>query len=174
MKTRTPWFWVWLTGLNIIICMTLLLMPGCDSQKTKPVTKLEDDVKGVQKTVTETKKAVEGNQNIIKETNKNVQLNRTEITKIVEQVTQPVQKGLAANAKKIEGFQAEINNQHNSTILMIVLFIISAGLNVLLILILFWVVRKLFSIRTLLRTAVAAPDNDLDEMKLGNYAKLRI
>jgi cobalamin biosynthesis Mg chelatase CobN len=133
---------------------------SCKSQKARSDLLTTDDIKNVQKAAQDTLTAIQGQNNKLDQINDNSQTTLTMTQKMVESTLQQIQSGQGVTAKQIKEMQTKINNTHNSTILMGIIIAIMAVIILILIGVIFWVIRKLFSIKTMVKRIIQSPEND--------------
>lgn len=147
-----------LAVMLIIVCMI-----SCDKQLSEQTAKLEENIKAVQDVTTETKDIVKGSANTLTEVHETNKTTNTDIKKILKQIDIQNQKGNAITSEKIGEVLSEVKNVSNSTFLMIVIIILLVSIIIVLIGIIFWVIRKLFSLKTRIKRAIDSDSNNLTE-----------
>lgn len=167
-----------MTRDNIIVgfIMTLIIglcalwivanITGCKSQKAKPTATMEERIEDEHEVDVETTDVVEGDGNELVEITDNSKSTEINTTKLLEQITQQNQNSQGVTADKIEELKTSINNTNNSTILMIILNAFLVVIILVLIGILFWIIRKFFSLSNLMNAAIASDKNNLTTTKL--------
>lgn len=141
-------FVIWIAVCSVI---------GCGGLSAKQ----EEDLQNILKATTQTSKEVKGNNNKLTDIHTTTQKTKTEITKTQDQI----QKGQGVTAKEIGELKTNINNVKNSSWLMFGYALVLSIPSVLLLGILLFVIRKLFSLKAQVHRAIASPHNDLDESK---------
>ena len=145
----------------ISIIIILFVLAGCDELSSKLLPEMNDKINDIQDVSVKTNKTVEGSHNEIKEVNDNSKLTMQTFNKRMDTISNQINDSATVSAEEIGELTQKVNNTHNSTILMIVLFSISALLNIILMLIIFWIIRKLFELKGTVYKIISRDDNDL-------------
>jgi polyhydroxyalkanoate synthesis regulator phasin len=159
------------TLITAALCAGIL--PGCESneQIQEAITELTKQSKDTHKIATKTNNSLQGQDNEIK----NIQDNSKKIHQRMKDLTLTVQqennKTAATTAEKIDDLNTKINNIQNSTALMITINAILAFIILILIGALFWIIRKLFSIKYTVQRVIQSPDNNLTDTIWQNHRK---
>ncbi len=161
-------------GILSLIGM-IVFLTGCDELSSKLLPEMNDKIDDVHKVSVKTQDAVDGNNNTLSEINDNSKLSIQTFNKRMDTISNQINDSATVSAKEIGNLTQKVNNTNNSTILMIILFSISAVLCIMELGIIFWTIRKVFSMKTHIKRIFESPDNDLDEDKwngMGNAPKI--
>ena len=172
-KDRPFWTAVLITLLVMLGIILMCGYMGCEStpQDSKQISEVNDKLTDTQKTATAIKEAVEGNQNILNTVTDNKKITLQQIHKEVTNLNQQISKGVGVNADTIDELKSEINNVHNSTLLMAIIIgslIIFALIELLIIAL---VIKKLFSLKFQIQRVIASPDNPLKQEDFDRYRR---
>lgn len=147
---------------------------GCE--ETDLINKQDADIKkkikDIHKVTVETKDIVEGDHNTLTEVHDNSKLTVQHFNEIINNTNEQTAKSAKVTAEHIDNVFQQVNNNNNSTWLMIVLNFFSFTLNVIMLLILALVIRKLIKMKFQVTRVIAADDNDLNDEKWAAHAKI--
>lgn len=150
-------FWcLWFSLICLAAALALVfLLVGCESQSAKQQEKLAQ----IHEVAVETKDQVEGNGNVLSQVHDNSQTTLTDIKKSIDQL----QGSAKTTAEQIGEYHQKVVTTNNSTVLMIVLFAISAFINLCFLGAFIFILVKLFKNIGKVRRAIQSEENTLTQ-----------